>query len=50
MDLRQISLNLDLVINSALKNRTYKMDNTIFPWGHKRRFNSYAQYFKNIFG
>jgi len=26
------------------------MDNTIFPWGHKRRFNSYAQYFKNIFG
>ncbi len=25
-------------------------NNTEFPWGHQRRFNSYAQYFKNIFG
>ncbi len=26
------------------------INNTEFPWGHSRRFNSYAQYFKNIFG
>ncbi len=26
------------------------MENKNFPWGHQRRYNSYAQYFKNIFG
>ncbi len=26
------------------------MENSNFPWGHHRRYNAYAQYFKKIFG
>ena len=26
------------------------MINTVFPWGHSRRYNSYSEYFKRSFG
>jgi radical SAM protein (TIGR01212 family) len=28
----------------------YLQDKIIFPWGHKRRFNSYPEYFRKLFG
>lgn len=27
-----------------------ELSNKIFPWGHKRRFNAYSNYFRKIFG